>query len=438
MTFQDAEQIFFNSLPAFSNIGKKAIKPGLDNITALCHFLNNPQNQFKSIHIAGTNGKGSTSHILAAVLQSNGYKTGLYTSPHLVTLRERCKINGQLISEELFVEFTDKVQPILSEVSPSYFELNVALAFYAFAAEKVDVAIIETGLGGRLDSTNIIMPELSIITHIALEHTDILGDTLEKIAIEKAGIIKPRIPVVIGKTQAETERIFIQKALASQSPILFADQLLNVVGIPNKHTATHKTYECINHANHQSFRFQTDLMGDYQRQNLTTAFAAIEVLRQLDWNIAQDKTVAALGQVCTTTGLKGRWDYFSPDIILDVAHNPDGMREVAENIAQLNTPIHIVFGAASDKDTGAVLKFLPEQAVYYLCQAQVLRAKPVQDLAEEFKQSSRKHFTFETVEEAVKNALSNRKPGEYVLILGSFFVVGEAYKYLDSLKGQNK
>lgn len=434
MTFKEAEQLVFEQLPAFSKSGRTAIKPGLYHINELCSFLDNPQNKFKSIHVAGTNGKGSTCHILAAAFSTAGYKTGLYTSPHLSDIRERCRIDGQLISQEFFIDFVQKIQPLLVTFEPSYFELNVALAFYAFARENVDIAIIETGLGGRLDSTNIIQPELSIITHIALDHTEILGNSLEEIAKEKAGIIKVNTPVVIGKTQEETEKVFVQTALGKQSPIIFADQMYTLVAQPECHSKEYNQYQCVAHASGQTFPIQTDLKGAYQSQNIATALAALDVMNAKGWNVSAEAALTSLCKVRERSGLKGRWDFFSENIILDVAHNPDGIAEIVQSLKNLHGNLRIVFGAARDKDTSAAASMLPTSANYYLTQAQVPRAKPVEELAKDFKPDAMSVRSFQTVEAAVAQALIDLQPEEYLIILGSFFVVGEAYQYLENMK----
>lgn len=434
MTFHEAEQLVFEQLPAFSKTGRTAIKPGLYHISELCSFLGNPQNNFKSIHVAGTNGKGSTCHILAAAFTQAGYKTGLYTSPHLSDIRERCRIDGQMISQEIFVEFVQKIKPLLATFEPSYFELNVALAFFAFAKENVDIAIIETGLGGRLDSTNIIQPELSVITHIALDHTEILGNTLEKIAGEKAGIIKEKTPVIIGKTQEETERVFVQASLAKQSSIIFADQLYTLVAQPEQHSKEYNHYQCVAHARGEIFPIATDLKGAYQAQNIATALAALDVMKAQGWNISTQNILDAFKNIRKFSGLKGRWDFFSENIILDVAHNPDGIAEVAQGLKNLKGKIKIIFGAARDKDTSTAVHVLPADAKYYLTQAQVPRAKPVEDLAQDFKILNRDFETYTTVQVALDKALIDLQPDEYLIILGSFFVVGEAYHFLEKQK----
>ncbi len=429
MTFKEAEALVFGQLPAFSQQGKKALKYDFENITQLCAFFGNPEKKIPFIHVAGTNGKGSTCHILAATFTQAGYKTGLYTSPHLNNIRERCRIDGQMISEERFVDFVSKISPLLSSLQPSYFELNVALAFYAFEQEQVDIAIIETGLGGRLDSTNIILPELAVITQIALDHTDILGDTLEKIAAEKAGIIKPKTPVVIGKTQAETEKVFTDKALALQAPIVFADQLFSLVKT-NTHNSLN-TFHCVRHYDQAVFKIETDLQGSFQAYNITTALAAVSVMAQIGWKVSMDNVLQALPRIQSLSGLKGRWDFYRPNIILDVAHNPDGILQVVQNLKPEMGKLKIVFGAVKDKDVRASVKLLPKTAHYFLCQAQIPRAKPVSELATIFEEQGLSFEIHPQVATAVNIATTVLQENETVLIIGSFFIVGEAYSYLE-------
>lgn len=432
MTFQEAERFVFEQLPTFSKSGRKAIKVGHDNIYKLCAYLGNPQDTFKSIHVAGTNGKGSTCHILSAIFTDAGYKTGLYTSPHLSDIRERCRIDGAMVSEALFVEFVEKVQPLLLEIEPSYFELNVALAFYAFAQEKVDIAIIETGLGGRLDSTNIISPILSIITHIALDHTDILGDTLELIAAEKAGIIKTATPVIIGKRQDAIESVFTNKALALAAPIFFAEDILSLVKL--KPSDTKAYYKAVIPAEDRVIDITTDLLGGFQIQNIRTALTAIYFLSKHGWNLDIEQAVDALQRVKPLSGLKGRWDYWNEHIILDVAHNPDGALQIVDNLQSVEGKKYFLFGAVKDKDVAAVIASLPVDAHYLLSQAQVPRAKPVAELATLFMEKKLSFDTFETVEMALDHYFEKKEWQDGTLIIfGSFFIVGEAYQYLEKM-----
>lgn len=430
MTYNQAVELIFEQLPAYSKVGRTAIKSGLYNIDRLCAYLDDPQKKFSSIHVAGTNGKGSTCHILSAIFTHCGYKTGLYTSPHLNDIRERCRIDGQMVSEAIFTEFVEKIQPVLNHILPSYFELNVALAFYAFARENVDIAIIETGLGGRMDSTNIILPELSVITHIALDHTDILGDTLEKIAREKAGIIKSRTPVVIGKTQDETKKVFVDTALSKGSNIVFADEIFTLV-------KTHSTkdipalYKCVQHNENKIWTVGTDLQGDFQMYNIATAFTAIQAMQAKGWNVDISRSIEALAKVKPLSGLKGRWDFFRKNIILDVAHNPDGIHQVVDNLHHLKGNLKFIFGAAKDKDVLQSVKLLPKDALYFITQARVPRAKPVSELETIFQQQDLQYQSFPTVSECVQEAYDHLQDEDLLIIIGSFFIVGEAYDWLE-------
>lgn len=433
MQYKEALDLLLQRLPMFSRMGGKAVKPGLGNITALCAALDNPQQNKKFVHIAGTNGKGSTSHIIAATLQKAGYKTGLYTSPHLVDLRERIRINGTPVSKDFIVDFVRNSLPLMDSIQPSYFELNVAMAFKAFSDEAVDIAVIETGLGGRLDSTNIIMPELSVITNISYDHTDILGNTLAAIAGEKAGIIKDNIPVVIGETQAETESVFFRQALMHQSPILFADSIWDMVKVSDD--ACSQQFKAVNKASREIFDISTDLLGNYQAANIKTALAASDLLGNAGWNVNSTTCVAALGNVKQATGLRGRWDFVRhhPDVVLDVAHNPAGITLAMDNLERLrqskkNGRVHIVCGFVKDKDINAALKLMPKDAHYYFTQAATPRAMPAGELAQAGDNTGLHGASFPAVKEAVQAALSAAAPDDIVIITGSFFIVGEAMR----------
>lgn len=421
-------------LPMFSRQGTIALKKGLDNIIALCEALGNPQDRFPAVHIAGTNGKGSTSHLIAAAFQHNGYRTGLYTSPHLIDLRERFRINGIPVSKDFIIRFMERAEPLLDTIQPSYFELNVAMAFCAFAEEQVDIAIIETGLGGRLDSTNIITPILSVITNISLEHTQILGDTLAAIAGEKAGIIKENIPVVIGEIQAETERVFIQTAFAKHAPIYFADNLWDLV--PAGQDAWKQRYKAIPVAAPEIIPFDTDLPGSFQARNIKTALAALQLLNQQGWKLPSDKVLESFASVKSATGLRGRWDRISekPNIILDVAHNASGIQFLVENMRHSGIDrsgkLNILCGFVKDKDIHAALALFPKDAVYYFSQAQVPRALPATILQEAGQGTGLNGNAYPTVKEAMEAALSSLKEADSLVITGSFFIVGEAMELL--------
>ncbi len=404
MTYRETLDYLYASQPAFHLIGKAAYKPGFANTNKLLAALGHPQRRFKSVHVAGTNGKGSTSHLLAAVLQQSGYKTGLYTSPHLVDFGERIRINGQKISCDFVVDFVESHRHLLDEVKPSFFETTMALAFAWFAAQQVDIAVIEVGLGGRLDSTNVIVPELSVITNIGFDHTEFLGNTLEKIAAEKAGIIKPGIPVVVGETQPETAPVFIREALARGSRILFADQ-----------EAVCPDFAC-------------ELKGLYQQKNKQTAYIAICALRARGFRIPEAAIADGYAYVCTLTGLQGRWQVMQehPMVICDTGHNAHGMRYVVEQLERIPCQaLRMVIGMMRDKDTDAVLGMLPREAVYYFTQARTPRAMSAEILSRRAMQVGLHGHAFETVAAACKQALYDADENDLVFIGGSNFVVGE-------------
>ncbi len=411
MTYTETLAYLYASQPAFHQVGASAYKPGLANTYRLMEHLGNPHTQFRSVHIAGTNGKGSTSHLIAATLQATGYKVGLYTSPHLVDFRERIRINGEMIAEEKVVQFVEENKIFLEDVRPSFFETTMAMAFAYFAAEKVDVAVVEVGLGGRLDSTNIITPELSVITNIGMDHTEFLGNTLAQIAAEKAGIIKPHIPVVIGETHIETAPVFLQIAQEQQSEIVFADTCAR--------NAIYGDFAC-------------ELHGIYQERNKRTALYALRVLSERGWSISTEAIREGFVRVCTLTGLRGRWEILSekPLVICDTGHNSHGIRYVAEQLQELmksrsNGVCRIVFGMVNDKDVDIVLSLLPKEAVYYFTQADTHRAI----LATDLKQLGTKHALFgnsySTTTEALQAAQENAQPEDVIFIGGSNYVVGE-------------
>jgi len=439
LSYQDTIALLNQRLPMFSKVGQDAIKKGLDNIIKLCTALGDPHLTFPSVHIAGTNGKGSTSHMIAGALQHAGYRTGLYTSPHLVDIRERVRIDGIPVSEDFVIDFVEKTQALWDEVQPSYFELNVAMAFAAFAAAKVDVAVIETGLGGRLDSTNIITPVLSVITQIGLDHTQILGDTLELIAKEKAGIIKEKVPVVIGETQPETEQVFFLSAHSKQTTVLYADSIWDMVKV--KQDADFQYYKAIHKGEQKMYDLKTDLLGTFQSANIKTVLAACAVLEQQGWNLSTAGVIESLQQVKATTGLRGRWERIegSPAIILDVAHNPDGMQYLAANLAALRetyptdtvSRLHIICGFVRDKDIDKALALLPADARYYFTQAHVPRAMPAQELQEAALRQMRTGEAYPTVKEALAAARNVAVPEDIILVTGSFFIVGEAIAVLE-------
>jgi dihydrofolate synthase/folylpolyglutamate synthase len=425
MNYTETLDYLFAKLPMFSRIGAAAYKADLDNITALCNALGNPEQSFKSIHVAGTNGKGSTSHMLAAILQNAGYKTGLHTSPHLKDFRERIKVNGQLCTEEFVVQFTKRIQPLIEQIAPSFFEISVAMAFEYFKQQQVDIAIIETGLGGRLDSTNIITPVLSVITNIGFDHMNLLGNTLDKIAFEKAGIIKTHVPVVVGEYLPITKPVFQAKAQQLAAPLFFVQDEWQVVDWKMKH---HHLIVTTEQKGHERAGYELDLTGIYQTKNLLTVLAAVQQLNQLGFTLNDIDVHQALQRVKQLTGLHGRWEVVQdkPTIVLDVAHNEDGMKQLVQQLEHMSYQhLHIVLGMVSDKDVGKVLALLPKYATYYFTKAQMPRAlaeTALQEKAAAFKLTGN---TFTEVNLAIQAALQHAHTDDLVLVCGSVFLVGE-------------
>jgi len=416
MTYEQAIQYLYASAPAFHQIGKAAYKPGLGNTQALVAHLGHPERTWSSVHVAGTNGKGSTSHLIAAALQCSGKKVGLYTSPHLVDFRERIRVNGQMIPKERVGEFITTHKDFLDQLHPSFFETTMAMAFWYFALEKVDIAVVEVGLGGRLDSTNVITPQLSVITNIGFDHTEFLGNTLAKIASEKAGIIKSGVPVVIGETDPETSPVFMDKAREMHSTIYFADQCEFL-----RRSRVRDIKEC-------------ELKGLYQEKNMQTAYVALRALGVSTSSIRQ-----GFAQVCSLTGLRGRWEILcqKPLTICDTGHNSHGLRYVVQQLLSPSRPLafspsrpfalHFIFGMVNDKDVDVVLSFLPKEAHYYWTQAQTHRAIPAVQLGEMAKRlNGLKGECYPTVEAAVRAAQQEANEQDVIFIGGSNYVVGEA------------
>jgi dihydrofolate synthase / folylpolyglutamate synthase len=410
----------------FSRIGAAAIKKDLHNTIALCNALDNPQNHFQSIHIAGTNGKGSVSHMLAAILQTAGYKTGLYTSPHLHDFRERIKVNGEMIAEQYVIDFTERVQPLIDEIEPSFFEITVAMAFEYFKQQQVDIAVIEVGLGGRLDSTNIITPELSIITNIGWDHMNLLGNSLEKIAYEKAGIIKQQIPVVVGETLPETKPVFEQKASVMQAPLHFAYDEFKV---NSKKTVEHKMVVTVEERKTKNeFQYTLDLSGVYQTKNILTVLSSVRQLQEQGWKISEEHVQTALATSRQINGLHGRWEVIHehPTVVMDVGHNEDGVKQI---VSQLNESsyhqLHIIIGMVKDKEIDKVLALLPTTAQYYFTKAHIPRALPGDELQSKASAFDLKGKTFENANAAISTALQDAGKDDLILICGSVFLVGE-------------
>ena len=402
MTYDETIEYLFNSTPLFQNVGKAAYKEGLANTLALDEYFGHPHTKFKTIHVGGTNGKGSTSHSLASVLQSAGYKVGLFTSPHLKDFRERIRINGKMISEKFVVDFVEQNRNFFEPLYPSFFELTTAMAFKYFADENVDVAVIEVGLGGRLDCTNIISPVLSIITNISFDHVNLLGNTLEKIASEKAGIIKHGVPVVIGETTSETRPVFEAKAKEVDTQIVFAEEK----DIPE---------------------IAFELGGDYQQKNLRTIITALSILRGT-FDISEQNIRDGLGSVCERTGLMGRWQTLNecPKTVCDVGHNVGGFEYIVKQLArQQYKTLRIVIGMVNDKDVNGVLALLPKDAKYYFTRAKVARALQPEELQDKAKEYGLKGNCYPSVANAYEAAISEASTDDFIFVGGSCFVVAE-------------
>jgi len=426
MTYAETINYLFTRLPMFSRIGAAAYKKDLTNTIRLCEALGNPHHRFKSIHIAGTNGKGSVSHMMAAILQTGGYKTGLYTSPHLKDFRERIKINGEMCSEEFVVRFTEKIKPLMEEIEPSFFEITVAMAFSWFAEQKVDIAVIEVGLGGRLDSTNIITPELSIITNIGMDHMNMLGNTLTAIAGEKAGIMKKGISCVIGESVQETKRVFDTTAEKSNTPLIYAAATKTIVHWSYEH---HQLIVSVrDEISQDQHEYRLDLPGIYQLKNILTVVEASSQLTSKGWNTGNKILQTALSQVKKLTGLHGRWEIIHehPAVILDVGHNEDGIKAINEQLKLVSHHnLHIIIGMVKDKDIDAVLAILPKNADYHFTQAQIPRALDAVSLQKQAIAFGLNGNSYPDVNTALKEVLQIADPKDLILICGSVFLVGE-------------
>lgn len=431
MTYVETIDYLFSRLPMFSRIGQAAYKKDLTNTIRLCEYLGNPHKKFKSIHIAGTNGKGSVSHMLATILHTAGYKTGLYTSPHLKDFRERIKVN-ELTSgfsecrEEFVIGFTERIKPVIEEIQPSFFEITVAMAFDYFTVQNVDVAVIETGLGGRFDSTNIITPVLSVITNIGMDHMNILGDSIEKIAFEKAGIIKPGVPVVIGESKPETRSMFESTAFKNHSPIFFADEKRKAIGWHwhNHHLIVE--LEEINKIDHPIY--ELDLPGIYQTKNLITVLEACLQLRSCSFAVYDADIKKALKQIKKISGLHGRWEvvHQQPLVVLDVAHNEDGIKQLMEQVEVTNhDELHMIVGMVRDKEVENILRLFPKLANYYFTQAAIPRALDAVSLKEKAEINGLHGSVYPDVNIALQQALSKAKKDDLIIVCGSVFLVGE-------------
>lgn len=414
MNYKDTLDYLYNSAPLFQQIGAGAYKEGLENTWALDEHFGHPHRSFRSIHIAGTNGKGSCSHTLAAILQEAGYKVGLYTSPHLIDFRERIRVNGQPVPEAYVIRFVEEERAFFEPLHPSFFELTTAMAFRYFAEEKVDVAVVEVGLGGRLDCTNIIRPDLCIITNISLDHVQFLGDTLEKIAGEKAGIIKPGIPVVIGETTPETRPVFQKKAEEVGAPIHFAEEEVKEV--------------------HPDWEYE--LKGLYQEKNRRTLWAALPLLQEGGYQISESDIQAGFAHVVELTGLMGRWQKLQehPTLVCDTGHNVGGIQYIAEQLRrQVFRRLHIVIGMVNDKDVRGVLALLPREATYYFTQASVKRALPAGQLASLAAEAGLQGTCYPDVPSAVRAAQKESLPEDFIFVGGSSFIVADLLANRDTL-----
>lgn len=427
MNYSETIDYLYDKLPVFHRIGKKAFKADLSNTLAICEHLDNPHQKFKTIHIAGTNGKGSTSHYLASILQSAGYKTGLYTSPHLQSFTERIRINGQAIPEERVVSFVEKNQQFIEFLAPSFFELSVGMAFEYFASEKVDIAVIEVGLGGRLDSTNVISPLLSVITNIGYDHTDILGKTLPKIAFEKAGIIKENTPVVISERHTETESVFNEIASERKAPIFFAEDYFEVKNSIQE--ATSLDFEIVNREEPgEVIKLSSQLRGKYQTKNILGVLKAVDVLNGIGFRIDEYSLAKGVEGVVSLTQLKGRWQQLSeqPTVICDTAHNVDGITEILESIKQAKfNKLWMILGFVSDKDISGILEMLPKDADYVFCQASVPRALDANELLKNAKEKDLKGIVEKDVNQALSLVKSQAGKDDFIYVGGSTFIVAE-------------
>ena len=428
MTYQETLDYLFNVAPLFQNIGQGAYKEGLSNTHALDEHFGHPHKAYRTIHVAGTNGKGSCSHTIAAILQSAGYKVGLYTSPHLVDFRERIRVNGEMISEERVIDFVEKERTFFEPLYPSFFELTTALALLYFKEQKVDVAVIEVGLGGRLDCTNIISPDLSVITNISFDHTQFLGSTLPAIATEKAGIIKPNTPVVIGETNGheDVRDVFSRKAAETGSPIIFAEEDNEIISSPVSQSVKRiyetKTYGTI----------EGQLGGECQVFNTNTILNAVSVLNDLGYNLTRENVLDGFSKVCDLTGLMGRWQVMetAPLTICETGHNVGGIELITKQLKTINKKLRIVIGMVGDKDVKGSLSLFPKDATYYFTQASVKRAMDVNIIHSIGEELGLKGNKYDNVAEAYRNARKDADNSDFIYIGGSSFVVADYLQFV--------
>lgn len=471
MTYEEVLDYLYSQLPMFQRVGAPAYKANLDNIQHLCEVLNHPEQKLKFIHIAGTNGKGSVSNMLAAIFQVNGYKTGLFTSPHLVDFRERIRVNGEMIPKNYIIRFVEQYKPYFEKIRPSFFEWSTALAFHYFYHKKVDIVILETGMGGRLDSTNVVMPELSVVTNIGEDHKQFLGDTLVKIAYEKSGIIKPNTPVLISEYQKAVAKVFREVAHDRHSPLIYAKEIVNInnfnhnlkyldisyqINYTNliKKLDLSKKNNIINLKNNLDLskknnyinlikkldisknikrKVKSPLNATYQVKNIQCVLAACEIMKMLGWKLKTPLIHKAIQNTPQITHFRGRWEVVQtqPIMILDIAHNKPGILSALQNLKNYSYKnLRILFGVVSDKEVDEILKILPKQAVYYFTQASVPRSMPVELLYEKVQAYELTGKTYKRVKDAIVAAEKDADKNDLILIFGSAFVVADALAYL--------
>ncbi len=432
MNYQETIHYLFESLPMYQRIGAAAYKADLENTNAPMDVVKHPYRNFKSIHVAGTNGKGSVSHLLASIFQEAGYKVGLYTSPHLTDFRERIRINGIPISKDAVCEFVEKYKSDFERIKPSFFEMTVGMAFDYFSNEKVDIAIIEVGMGGRLDSTNVITPILSIITNIGLDHTQFLGSSLSQIAFEKAGIIKQNIPVVIGETNPESKQVFDHKAKECSSIINYAENLVEIEDIEPHSIFVRKMVARINS---KTISIESPLAGDYQIQNIATVLSSIEIINSNSlFSITNNSLIDGIKNVIINTGFKGRWQKIqeNPLIICDTGHNFHGLSMTIPKLMKIPcTQLHIVLGTVNDKNINEILTLFPKNAIYYFCKANIPRALDSDELREKAILVGLNGKSYISVEEAIKSAMNLAQKSDIIFIGGSTFVVADALAFFE-------
>ena len=435
MTYKETLDYLYKQLPMYQRVGKAAYKADLNNTIELDNYLDNPHTKFKSIHIAGTNGKGSVAHSLSSVLQEAGYKVGLYTSPHYLDFRERIKINGEMVSEEFIVDFTAKHSGFFSKLKASFFEITVAMAFEYFAQQKIDIAVVEVGMGGRLDSTNIISPLISVITNIGYDHTQFLGTELPQIASEKAGIIKKDIPVVIGETKPKLKAVFSNKAQQVDAPIFFASNNIFVKNLVYN-SNNQVVYNIEKHGKIMYNSLLFDLQGEYQQYNIPTILQTIELLKK-NFKVSEKSVRAGLGKITKNTGIMGRWQKLldQPLVICDASHNFDGIKNVVAQLKKMKpNKIHFIYGSVNDKDLSNIFKILPKDVVYYFTKAKIERSLDENILKKQASIYSLKGNTFSTVSEAINNALKNISENELIFVAGSTFIVAETIYFFENNK----